>query len=554
MTLPANWVRAPTTRQMTALMDAETPVTIGWDRDVYGLGFQLSPWKKWKLQADYRRSERQGLRRSSASFGFSAAEFAAPIDYVNDDFDLALSYSTDIWQANISYFGSTFKNKNNSLTFDNPYTGAAATGQLALPPDNEAHRVTLAGSVLLPAHTTLNGQLGIGRMEQNENLLPYTTNTLLPATPLPSSSANAEVDTLNLNIRAVSSPWRSITLEGELRYNEFDNKTAINAYDYVITDTVPASVPVPNSAYDYERRELSLRGEYRLPGGMKLHAGFDNKRFERNRQDRDRTTTNRLWFRMRTRLGADADLDLDLFAEDRDGSGYTTVENPAAPENPLMRKYNMADRERTGLKLHGSVFGVERIDFGWELELGEDRYDGSEIGLSKSDYVRFGADIAWLYSARGSAYASLYNEKIKTDQRNSQSFSSPDWAATTNDRFTTGTLGVAYPELFGQVDATLEYTWSRSLGEVLSDTNGLPAVFPELRSKRQNIRLGISYPYSESLSFGFDYFFESLDSDDWALDGVEPDTIPNLLALGANAWNYDTSVFYLSVRYRLQPF
>jgi predicted porin len=219
-----------------------------------------------------------------------------------------------------------------------------------------------------------------------------------------------------------------------------------------------------------------------------------------------------------------------------------------------MRKYNMADRQRDGVRLRGSVYGGERTDFGWEIEYSEDSYDSSMIGLSESEYLRFGADVTYLFTEAASVYASLYNEQIKTDQRNSQTFSLPDWAATTDDRFTTAMAGVVYPELFGPVDASLEFTWSRSVGQIRSDTSGLLTSFPDLRSTRQNVKLGLSYPFSESLSFGFDYFFEGVDSDDWALDGVSPDTVPNLLALGAQAWNYDANVFYFSVRYQFPLF
>ena len=553
LTLPTNWVRAPTTQQMTALQSTLEPVPIGWDWDVVRLGFDLSPTQRWKINTDYTRTERVGLRRSSGSFFFDAVEFAAPVSYKSDDLELAVSYAADSWQASLSYFGSVFDNDNESLTWDNPYTSpvGADTGELALPPDNESHQVSLAGSVLLPARTTLNGQLSVGHLNQNADLLPYATNMSLPTSPLPVSSADAEVDTLNVNIRAVSSPWTRVTLEGELRYNEFDNKTAINTYDYIVTDTVPAGVPVPNSAYDYERRDIKLRGEYRTSRRLKFYAGFDNERFERNRQDRKRTTTNRLWFRLRSRLGQSSNLDFDVFTEDRDGSTYSTVPNPAAPENPLMRKYNMADRERSGMKLRGSVYPGNRSDFGWEFELGDDKYQDSAIGLTDSEYVRVGADFSYLIGDAASAYANLYNEQIETEQRNSQSFSEPDWAATTDDTFTTATLGVNYPQLLGPVDTRLEYTWSRSIGETRNNTSGLPLSFPDLRTKRQTLNVGLSYPLSDALSIGFDYYFESFDSDDWSLDGVNPDTIPNLLALGADAWNYDVNVFYFSVRYQL---
>jgi MtrB/PioB family decaheme-associated outer membrane protein len=526
LALPSNWVRAPSTQQMTELSDSSAPVEIGWDWDIFGLGVDYKPAQQWKLSADYARREREGLKRVAGSFSFNAAEFVAPVDYTTDDLQLSATYAAESWQASATYFGSVFSNANDSLTWDNAYSwpAGANTGQLALPPDNTSHQLSLAGSMLLPARTTLNGQLSFGELSQNEGLL--TTGTL-----------NGKVETLNFNLRATSSPWRQVTIEGELRYNDFDNRT---------------TAQFANIAYAYQRRAIKLRGEYRLRGGMKLYAGFDNEKFERNRQDRTDTTTNRLWFTLRKRLGDTADLHINLFADDRDGSTYETVVDPLAPENPLMRKYNMADRQRSGARLHGSVFASQRLDVGWEVEFGSDEYNNSAIGLTNSDYLRVGADVSYLFGDTTSVYASLYQEDITTEQQNSQSFSLPNWSATTDDSFTTVTLGVIYPELIGRLDANLGYGWADSRGESKSNTSGLPTSFPDLRSNRQNLNLGLSYPYNDSLTLRFDYIFESMDSDDWALDGVNPDTIPNLLALGADAWNYDANIFYLSARWVIQ--
>jgi len=524
--LPGNWVRAPSTQQMTELSNASTPVAIGWDLDILGLGIDYKPAQQWKLRADYSRRKREGLKRVAGSFSFNAAEFVAPIDYTTDDLQLSATYAADTWQASATYFGSVFSNANDSLTWDNAYSWPAGvnTGQLALPPDNTSHQLSLAGSMLLPARTTLNGQLSFGKLSQNEALL--TTGT-----------TNGKVDTTNFNLRATSSPWRQVTIEAELRYNDFDNRT-------------PAQIG--NIAYDYHRQEIKLRGEYRLRGGMKLYAGFENEQFERNRQDRSDTTTNRLWFTVRTRLGDMADLHINLFADDRDGSTYETVVNPLAPENPLMRKYNMADRQRNGARLHGSVFSSQSADFGWEIEIGLDDYNDSTIGLTNSDYLRYGADFSYQFGATTSLYASLYQEDITTEQQNSQSFSLPDWSATTDDSFTTVTLGIIYPGLLSKLDANLEYGWADSRGESNSNTSGLPTSFPDLRSNRQNLNLGLSYPYNDSLTLRFDYIFERMDSDDWALDGVNPDTIPNLVALGADAWNYHANILYFSARWVIQ--
>jgi MtrB/PioB family decaheme-associated outer membrane protein len=526
LVLPTNWVRAPSTQQMTELSNSSTPVAIGWDLDILGLGVDYKPKQQWKLSADYSRRKREGHKRVAGSFSFNAAELVAPVDYTTDDLRLSATYAAETWQASATYFGSVFSNANDSLTWDNAYSwpAGADTGQLALPPDNTSHQLSLAASMILPARTTLNGQLSLGKLSQNEALL--TTGT-----------TSGKVDTLNFNLRATSSPWRQVTIEGELRYNDFDNRT---------------TAQFGSIAYDYQRQEIKLRGEYRLRGGMKLFAGFENEQFERNRQDRTDTTTNRLWLTVRTRLGDIADLHVKLFADDRDGSNYETVVDPLTPENPLMRKYNMADRQRSGARLHGSVFASDRADFGWELEVGSDDYNNSAIGLTNSDYLRYGADISYQIGDATSVYASLFQEDITTEQQNSQSFSLPDWSATTDDSFTTATLGIVYPGLFSRLDANLEYGWADSRGESNSNTSGLPTSFPDLRSNRQNLNLGFSYPYNDALTFRVDYIFESMDSDDWASDGVNPDTIPNLLALGADAWNYDANIIYFSVRWVTQ--
>jgi MtrB/PioB family decaheme-associated outer membrane protein len=286
---------------------------------------------------------------------------------------------------------------------------------------------------------------------------------------------------------------------------------------------------------------------------MKLEAGFDTERTVRNRQDRTRTTNDRLWAGFRTRVSSRTHMKAEAFIEDRGGSDYEVRINNESQQNPLMRKYNLADRERYGFKLSTSAFLPSGASLGWEFEYSDDDYDNSDIGVTESDYLRIGVDMSVPVREVAAFYASFYDERIETDQANSQSFSTPDWTASTDDRFQTATAGITYPDILGPLDATLEYTWSQSVGEINSDTSGLPDSFPDLRNKRQTIRAGLSYPYSESLSFGVDYLFESVDTDNWALDDVEPDTVNNLLALGADPWNYNASVFYLSVRYQLQP-
>ena len=208
---------------------------------------------------------------------------------------------------------------------------------------------------MLPARTTVSGQLSLGHLTQNADLLPFTTNAALNAGPPPIASAGASADTLNVNLRAVTRPFADWSFTGEFRYNDFDNRTDINLYAYSVTDVRQASEPAASSAYDYVRRDFEVSAEYAVLRRTRLLGGFDTRRVERNDQDRSRTTTNRLWFRVRTRLADMSQVDMDLFTEERGGSDYNPAQALGAPQNPLLRKYNMADRDRRGLRVRGTL-------------------------------------------------------------------------------------------------------------------------------------------------------------------------------------------------------
>jgi len=551
LNLPAGWVRAPTTQGMTQLGNSLQKVKIDRDWNIYNIGVGYTPTSHWAFDVNYRRQERDGNAISSGSFFLDSAMFASPIDDVTDEMEVTAAYNADSWQVNLSYRGSFYNNDNSSLAWDNAYTSApgADTGRMALAPDNESHLVALAGSVLLPMRTTLNGQISLGRMEQDEGFRPYTSNALIATGALPRGSANAKVDTTNINLRAVSSPLQKLTLQGEFRYNERDNKTSENTYNYVVTDLFNSANSARNVAYDYQRYDYRLRGEYRLPARTRLSAGYDYERDERTRQERSETTTDRVWTQIRAKASEYADLDLKIYTEDRDGSSYNTNNNATDPQNPLMRKYNMADRERDGYKIYVSSYASERLNLGAELEYNKDKYKTSGIGLQRSTYRRYGIDVSYLFPRNVSVYAATYREDIKSRQANSQSFANPDWEGRSDDTFYTSTTGIRYPNILGRLDASLEYSYARSEGETKNDTSGLTSEFPKLRSKFHQVKLGLEYPYNKSMSLSFNYMYEKFKANDWTLEGVDAATAPNLLSLGADTYDYDTHVFFIGVRY-----
>ncbi|WP_455235132.1 MtrB/PioB family decaheme-associated outer membrane protein [Thiogranum longum] len=554
LNLPAGWVRGSSTQDMTALNGSLKTVKIKEDWDIYGAGVRFTPTSRWAFDVDYRRTERSGRDAYAGSFFFDAAEFTRPIDYVTDDVESSVAYNADRWNLSLAYYGSFFSNDNSTLSWDNPYTSTlgpgADTGKLALPPDNESHQVTLAGSLLLPAKTTMNGQLSIGRMEQDENLTGYTTNSLIATSPLPRKSVDGEINTTNAALRVTSSPLSKFTVEGEVRYNERDNDTPEKVYDYVVTDLFTSPDAARNIAYSYQRYDYKLRGEYELLRRTRLHAGYDYQRYERTRQVRDETETDTLWMKLNSRAMQFADVDIKLYVEERDGSSYESKLNAADPQNPRMRLYNLANRDRHGVRAYTSFYAGDRLSIGVDVEYNKDKYDDSDIGLQDSTEKRFGIDASYLFPRDVSAYASAYFEQIKTEQDNSQSFSNPDWLGKTEDRFYTGTVGLRYPRIIGLLGANVEYNYARSRGQTENDTRGLESEFPKLRSTLHQVKLAFEYPYKKSTDLKVGYLYEKYDSDDWGLEDIGPDTVPNLLSLGAKPYDYSNHVFFVGVRYR----
>ncbi|HMB74536.1 MAG TPA: MtrB/PioB family decaheme-associated outer membrane protein, partial [Gammaproteobacteria bacterium] len=486
---------------------------------------------------------------------FSALEFVSPVDYSTDDVEVMLDYYGSNWQLGISYFNSMFRNSNDDVRWDNPYNvvPGASYGQQAQPPDNDAQRVTIAGYVSLPARTSIAGSLSTGRLRQNADLLPFTTNTGLPVAALPNMRANARADTTNFDLRVTSSPWSRLTLSGNLELRDFDNETPIATYAYIVTDALAAANPATSSAYDFDKRELKLRAQYRQSSGTKLEVGAKLERFARSRQARRQTDTERFWVSARTRAGNMNDLSVEIFDEHRDGSSFEPILDATTPENPLMRKYHLADRDRRGATFRSAFIGGDRSDFGFEIELSNDRYDESMLGITDTDYSRVGADYSVLYSERTTLYVNAYKERFESSQSNSQSFGAADWTSTIDDEFDTVTVGGNIAELFGTVELDLEAGWSRSVGQISNDTSAVVSALPDVRSRRRYARIGVSYPYSERLDLHFDYYYESLDTSDWALDGVDPATAPALLSLGTAAWRYRVNVLYFSVAMSLAP-
>ena len=104
------------------------------------------------------------------------------------------------------------------------------------------------------------------------------------------------------------------------------------------------------------------------------------------------------------------------------------------------------------------------------------------------------------------------------------------------------------------IELTLDYmhTDGETAVTVNRDVSGA-SVFPDIESDQDALRARLGYRRSDRLMLDLAVRYEQFETNDWALQGVEPDTIPVVLSLGADPWDYDVWVVTLGFRYLIGP-
>jgi MtrB/PioB family decaheme-associated outer membrane protein len=551
LSLPSGWVNGSNTAGMTQLNASLLDVELQTLRKRFGVGVDFFPANHWKTSIDVRHETRDGQKSGAGTFMFNAAQLVVPVDYVTDEVEAAATYTTGKWQSKFAYYGSFFNNHDQSLTWQsayNPLSPGADSGQLALPPDNRFHQLLFSTGYQLSKRTRFSGDLALGRMEQDDALLPATTNANL-AVSLPRTSANARVDTVTANLKADTAVNDKLRLNASYRYNDRNNKTPVDLFDWVKTDTF-AAIARSNLPYSFTDQDVKLGGDYRFDKRIRFGAGYDYARKDRTNQEVDRTSENTGWAKAMLQLLDNLDVTVKGAHGERDASGYHAVPEVTPPENPLMSKYNLADRSRDSGSIQASYTPQERVSIGVSADFAHDRYAKSLLGLTSSRDISLNADVAVALTDATSLHAFGGREQIHSEQSGSQSYAQADWTARNVDTIDSFGAGVKHQLIKDRLDVGADYVLTRSTGEVRVLTGSPGADFPDLKTRLDGIKLYADYQLKQDMSLHAAYWYEKYDSKDWMLDGVAPDTIDNVLGFGATSPDYNQHAVMFTLRYK----
>lgn len=602
LTLPAGWVPAGTTAGMTQLLPNLKSVDIETERRKVGLGFSKAFADRWDFKVSYKDEVKDGIKTIGAVIGNSGGNPRAvllpePVDYNTRQLDAVLGYADTRKQFQLSYYLSLFNDKNDSLTWQNPYSaiagwdtsaGYAAGGQgrLALPPDNEFHQVSASGGYNLSDKTRVSADVAIGRMTQNQAFLPYTVNPTLAASitqPLPRSSLNGRIDTTLINLKLASRPMADFHWSASLRHDDRDNQTPRNEYVYIGGDSQTQNTAATsdrrryNEPYSFTENQLKLDAGYKLTKRTELSAGFQRSDTERTYSEREEATEDTYKLGLRTGFTDTLSGGLRLSRADRNGStyvgeepflssyapGYTSTVPGGWENHPDMRKYFLADRTRDKLALFATFAPGEKVTLGFNASYLKDDYTASEMGLTASKAGQYTVDATYAATETVTTYAFYSYEDFKSDQ-DGRSFSggavklaqasdpTRDWFASHRDRVHTLGTGVKHTIAKNKFDIGADYIYaaSKSDVDVTTGTALTSAPLPTSPTRLNSLSLYGKYQLQKNLSLKARYRVEKYRSDNWALDGVEPNTLANVILLGEDSPDYRVHVITLSVGYR----
>ncbi len=553
LSLPSSWVPGSTTGAMSALTASLHGVDLQTQRKQLALGAALNSVAHWEFALKFRHETKTGTQGTAGSFAFNAAQLVQPIDYDTDQIDASAAYSGRRLQARLAYYASKFTNNEPSLIWSNPFLtsfAGARVGQLAAAPSNDFHQFLASATLQLDARTTAGADLALGQMRQNEAFLPATLNPGLTV-PLPRSSLDGRVNTVSANLRASSALTNRLRVNAAASYDDRDNRTAPAAFEWVTTDALPAT-PRTNLPYSSTHKVLKVDASYRLADwplahNARLSAGYEYDTYQRTLQEIRKTRENRYWGKVSVQPFARTEFTLKGMHAWRNTSPYEPNPGISPPENPVLRKYNMADRARDSVEGRIDLALTSRLSLGLAGNFALDDYYKSTLGLRDAEELTWTADSALILTESTSASVYLNHQQIRSRQANGATLApAPTWYARNLDRIDTAGATLRH-HTSDKLDFGLGYTVSRSTGQVTIADAATP--FPELFFRLDSAQLYGNYRLRQHLRLHLAYWHEKFQSTDWTVDGVAPATIPNVLSLAQGSPRYNLDVFMLSARY-----
>jgi MtrB/PioB family decaheme-associated outer membrane protein len=575
--------------QLPRVLDAAHGIGLSTRQDTGRARFRYTPLADWDLRLAYA-VERDRGRRPLATANFtgltepgdapnpflaSIVELPSPVDLLTHTIESSIEHHAPGWFLRVGHFSSVFENRQEPLTWDNPFQltdtlGGGSRGRLHLAPDNQAHTINVAGGATLPLRSRITGTFAYGWMLQDNAFQPATINAAVPVAPAPRSSPDGNIETLLANLLLTARPVDMVTITGRYRFYDLDNKTRSLVFDdYVVADAV-RGVLRRSLPYAYSRHTAGGDVVLRPASLASLKVGYQWERWHREHREvrdseehrvgpaLDLTPVRGLLVRAGYTHATRDPKDYDAFAG-------RASESPAL-YNPLLRKFDEAKRVRDQVSTLVSVTALPRIGFNGSFALSADDFTRSTFGLLDDDNLSYSLGLTATPLDRLTAYADYTREEHRfTQQVGLGPIGKADFRGRGHDTVDTYGAGVQAAVIPDKMDVDLNYSFSFGVGRLRasSATAGVDATdYPNVDTKLHQFSVVGSYKLTTRLALRLGYAFERFETNDFASqmmqpfvpssDGPQDSARPPSLYLGARTPDGDSDAHVGTVAFRYE--
>jgi len=432
-----------------------------------------------------------------------------------------------------------------------------------------------------------------------------------PVTDTPLDDLNGMIMTTMVNVRLTSQPIKPLRLKLNYRYDDRHNTSDRAIFRYVGGDSsnqrpLDDSHARLNRPYSYTTQDIFGEAAYRIMKDLQLSLGAGWHRQDRDLQEVEHLDTVRMPATLSWRPTSIVNMRLKYEYSNRSGSEYNgiapeyaghspqynaTIDPNSDWENhPALRKSYQADRIGNEVKAMLNVVPTDTVDVGLTFKWADWNYnktvpqpltlsydppvpgpedgvfgDGNIVGLSDREILSATLDLGWNPTPVVGTYAYYTWERMTSDwagwgfrgggsKLSTANDASRRWFTQDEDTAHTVGAGVKWKAIPDELGFGLDFLWSQTTGRngYQAISSATPANFPDSNTELYDVAVHMDWEFAENLTFRVGYLFEYFRSNDWQLDGVDPDTLNRVIAAGNESPDYTERVPSLSLIFKFQ--
>ena len=266
-----------------------------------GLSYHFND--RWGFDASVRPEHKDGTKPmgtvSRNTGGDISTIIPDQIDQNHNQIDSNLSYKGARTFAQVGYYGSYFRNNVRSMSWQNWATGPTGTlpgtvNVMGSAPSSDFSQIAGSAGYKISSATRFVANGTYARSTQNDTFLTDETTPVVPV-----RSLDGLVVTTLFNAKLTTRIAKKLNLTGAYKYNDRDNRTPVNIYQYADTgEAAAANASFPagpgnplgavlaqnanaNRPYGTKLNQLNFDGDYALGGGQWIKGGYDFQKIDR---------------------------------------------------------------------------------------------------------------------------------------------------------------------------------------------------------------------------------------------------------------------------------